>query len=174
MKNIILIIAAVLISTISYSQANLQNTLTAGTNITEISDGNYKYYSVNEKDNSVSIYNPDNTLYKTVKLAVPQDAWLDEVLNVSANKINSNSDIEIVYTVYFKTYSDIFEDVETLVYEHTNLIVINEKGEKLLNVKEGKSFKTFNDAKQGNMFTINAYNVDEFYSSYKTFVYAAN
>ena len=174
MKNIILIIAAVIISTTSYSQINLTNTLSAGKNITEISDGNYKYYTVNEKSKLLTIYNLDNSVFKTVKLTIPEDAFLDEILNISSNKINKNSDIEIAYSVYYETYLDVFEDVESIVYEHTDLIIIDENGKELLKVKEGKSIKFTEDLKTGNLTLISAYNIGNFYQSYKTYVYSSN
>ena len=171
MKNIILIIAAALISFTSYSQINLNNTLKSGVNITEISDGNYKYYTVDEKQNIVKFYNLDNTDWKTVKLNVPDDAWLDEVLHISTNKIDENEQIEIVYTTYYETYSDVFEDVESIVYENNNLIIINEEGEELLSIKGGNSFSIINDKKEGTKILIDIYNNNELFTESYTKIY---
>jgi len=170
MKNIILIIAAVLISTISYSQINLENTFVAGQNLTEISDGDYKYFTVNEKKQLVTVYNLDNTIFKTVKLAIPEDAFLDEILNVSSSKINENSNVEVAYTVYYETSDDEFDYIENTVYEHTDLIIIDESGAELLKVKEGKSIKFSGNSES--LMLISAYNNDNLYQTYKTYVYS--
>lgn len=172
MKNIILIIAAVLISTISYSQINLENTFVAGQNLTEISDGDYKYFTVDEKDKLVTVYNLDNTVFKTVKLVIPEDAFLDEILNVLSSNINENSSIEIAYTIYYETSDDDFDYIESTVYEHTDLIIVDESGAELLKVKEGKSIKFLDNSESGNLILISAYNTDNFYQTYKTYVYS--
>ncbi|RLD49602.1 MAG: hypothetical protein DRI94_10830, partial [Bacteroidetes bacterium] len=136
-------------------------------------ENNFKSYSFNSKNNTLSLFNLDNTLWKTVALNIPDDTFLDEILDISSDKINQNPDIEIVYTTYMETYSNVFDDVETIVYENYTLFIVNELGEEILKVDGGRTFNLIKDNKSGKVFLIDVYPDEEFFPEYKkTFVYS--
>ncbi|MCF6364822.1 MAG: hypothetical protein L3J35_01325 [Bacteroidales bacterium] len=172
MKNIIIIAAAVLISVTSYAQIKLSSKLNSNTKVVKIDENNYKSYNFNSKDNTVQIFNLDNTLWKTVTLNIPEDAFFDEILHISNSIINKDEQVEIVYTTYKETYSDVFDEVESIAYENYNLIIINEKGEELLNVKGGISFNILNKSDASDIIIINTLIKNEFDNIKKTLVYS--
>ena len=174
MKNIIIITAAVLISINTYSQIKLTSKLQSNFKIVKINENTTKYYTVNFKNNTVNFFNLDETLWKTVKLVISEDVFLDKILHISTDKINKDGQVEIVYTTYKETYSDVFDNVESIVYENYNLVIINEEGDELLNVKGGISFNILNNSDASDIILINTVINDEFVHDKGTSVFTIN
>jgi len=172
MKNIIIIIATVLISVNSYSQIKLTNKLRSNLKIVKLNDSNFKYYNFISKTNTIQLFNLDKTLWKTVSVNIPKDVFLDEILHISSDKLNQNPDIEIVFTTFNESYSDVFEDSESITYDNYNLIIVNEAGKELFKVKGGKTFKIITDEIKGKTILVDVYDNSEFLPERKTYAYS--
>ena len=146
----------------------------ANINTIEISDGLFKNYSVDDKKNIVTLYNMDNTEWKKINLIIPENAWLEKIEHISTNILNKDSQIEIAYTYVEQSYSDVFEDVESIEYNEYSTKIINENGIEILTVPGGNSFKIISENNEGTKFLIDIYNKDEFPSIVGTQMYSVN
>lgn len=172
MKNIIIILASIFLSINAYSQSQHTSKLQSNLKILKVDDSNYKYYGFNAKNNILNLYNLDNSLWKSITLNIPEDAFLDEILDVSTGKLNQNPDVEVVYTIYSETYSDDFEYVESEVYENYDLVIMNESGKELLSVNGGRSFQLIDDLHTGKTILVDVYNKSNFCTKRELLAYS--
>ncbi len=111
------------------AQLSLEKTYTYSANITEISEGVYKIYEMDDVNNSCRIYNMDFTLWKTISLTVPAGQYLYDIQFVTQNVFNTDSNIELVYT--YRSYNS------TNYYYTYTTKVINETGTVLAEIAKG-------------------------------------
>jgi len=173
MKKLAIIIVIAFISITGISQINYQGVVKSKSNLIKVNENSYKYYTVNKKDNTLQLFNLDNSLWKSIELSIPEEEWFDEILYISTTEFNPDSNVEIVFTTYMETYSNFFGDVETIVYDNYTLFIVNELGEEILKVDGGRTFDLIKDNESGKVFLIDVYTDEEFFPDYKkTFVYS--
>jgi len=87
-----------------------------------------KYTVFDAQSSQVKLYNSNHTLWKSINLTTLPNANIDNIHNISDNKINSDTLIEVAYT--FHTYPG------STVYESR---IINEQGSTLLTIPDATS-----------------------------------
>lgn len=131
----------VLISTQLYSQIEYEGTIDSKFKTFLLDDGSLKYVKYNKKEEKILIYNLNNSLWKTVKLPLPQFHLLDEIKHISIKTLNNDNQVELIYTciIYDLHNEDIVEDgIEILEF---TLNIINENGETLLKVSNSNEIE---------------------------------
>lgn len=107
-----------------------QSYLFSGT-LTEIDEGEFKYFVMDVPLNQCRIYNEDHSLYKTINLSVPAGYYLSDIKFLSRKTFNQDENIELLYICY---------KIETLnsqlVYTYA-MKVVSETGTVLLNLTNG-------------------------------------
>lgn len=139
MKTLSIIIGIIfMLSSISYSQVKYQGTISTGIKIFYLDDGSVKYIKYNKKTEELSIFNLDTTLWKTVKLQIPEDEVFDEIKHISLNIFNNDDSVELIYTtIYYSMSFDIEDPEEDYLDANFTLHVICESGDSILTVKDG-------------------------------------
>lgn len=95
----------------------------------ELDNGEVKFYHFSKINSTVSIYNFDNSIWKTVKLPLPKSHRLDEIKLISMSTFNKDTLAEVLYTCTSNSISGFAEDlVETTNY---TLNLIDETGKVL-------------------------------------------
>lgn len=110
----------------------------------ELKDEGIKYYKVNRQTNTVILFNLNNTVYKTIKLNIPNDQMFDEVKLVSKYQINSDDLLEIAFTTIQIVSNEQemgYSEMKPLLF---TLNVTNEIGEELLIVPGANHFRLLN------------------------------
>ncbi len=113
------------------AQVTLEQTYSYSGTLTEIDEGEYKYYVMDVPMNQCRIYNEDHSLYKTVNLSVPEGYYLYDVKFVSRKTFNTDESIELLY-IYYKV--DVINTYNVNVY---GMKVVNESGTVLLSLTDG-------------------------------------
>jgi hypothetical protein len=133
-KSIILIVF-LLIASFGYTQLSYEGTVDSRYKTVQLENGEFKYLKYNKKLQEIHIYSMDNSLWKTVKLPLPDHHILDEVKLVSQNTFNKDELVEIAYSCVVYSHNSNYEDPnEPFVNIDFTLNIINEKGEHLLKV----------------------------------------
>ncbi len=131
MKTTIITILLVLAGYIINGQVKLEHSYNFSGTLTEIDEGEFKYFVMDVPLNQCRLFNEDHTLYKTINLQVPSGYFLSDVKFVSRKIFNEDDNIELLYT-YNKA------DLINAEYIYTyGMKVINELGTVLLNLSDG-------------------------------------
>jgi len=124
MKKPILLLAFLLMMTISNAQITLEHNYPASATLTDLGLSGYKYYLVDVANNQCLIYNTDHSLWKTIALTIPDSMYLYNIQYVTDTLFNKDSKVELAYTYY---------SYDTALFYYTyNTRVIDEDGIELL------------------------------------------
>ncbi len=143
MKSFMLLISfAFLISFQSYSQLKLEGTIKSRYKTVQLENGELKYYFFNAKTEELTIYNLDDSVWKTIKLPLEKDHFFEEILFLSQKTINPDQRIEIIFSCSEYFYNTIEEDPD-LSFDRIkySLNIIDETGKKLLTVPNSHNLK---------------------------------
>ncbi len=124
---LLLLIAAISLS----GQITLEQSYAHSGNLTELSDGEFKYFMMDVPLKQVRLYNEDHSLYKTISLTIPSGYYLYDVKFVSRNIFNQDVNIELLY-IYQK-----YEPIDGVDAYSYGLRVISEGGTMLLTLDNG-------------------------------------
>ncbi len=142
MKTLIISITVLFFSLLLNAQITPEHTYNYSATLTEVDDGEFKYYLMDVPMNQCRIFNEDHSLYKTIDLAIPQGYFLSDIKFVSRKTFNTDENIELLYLY---TKSSLVNDEYVYTY---GMKVINEQGNVLLNLQDGgfAEIKEFNGA----------------------------
>lgn len=101
---------------------------------TKINATDYKLFLMDDVQNQCRIYNLDNSLYKTISLAIPTGMYLYDVRFVSQDLFDLNDKIELLYIYY--EYVETNATTQTGYYNYFTKIV-DEDGKVLLSQDGG-------------------------------------
>ena len=139
---ILIIIIFLIISSFGYAQLNYEGIVDSRYKSVQLEDGQFKYLKYNKKSQELLIYNLDNSLWKTVKLPLPNQHILDEVKHISQTTFNKDDLIEVVYSCVEYSHNSNYEDPnEPFVNIVFTLNIINEKGEHILKVDDSSDME---------------------------------
>lgn len=113
-----------------FGQITLEQTYNHSGTITELSDGEYKYFMMDAPLEECRIYNMDHTIYKTINLPVPDGFFLYDLKFVSRHLFNEDENIEVLY-IYYKV--DLINSQSVNTY---GMKVMSENGTELLNLAD--------------------------------------
>lgn len=120
----------------------------------QLDDGNYKFYRYDKLEKTVLLRNLDNTVWKSIKLPIPEDHLLSKIHQISVNLFNSDDKIEIVYSsLVYHPRKDPEDPLEGEVEKEITLNIINENGHKILEIKNSNDFEIL-DTNQGKKLLI--------------------
>lgn len=143
MKAIIVIIMCMLfLSTKGISQIKFEGSVKSKYKSIQLDDGSFKYAKYNNKEQSIYIYNLDNSVWRTVKLPLPKNHHLDEIKLISQKTFNKDDDVEIVYSCVEYTVPDDYED-PTVGFAKVNftLNIITQDGSSLLKIENSNEIE---------------------------------
>ena len=107
-----------------------------------IDDGNYKYIQYNPKEKMLSIFNLDNSIWKTVKLPLSKDHLLHEIKLISRHVFNQDDELEIVYScVEYVLPENMEEPAAGMASAIFTLNIITESGESILKVPDSSKME---------------------------------
>tara|TARA_R110001583_G_scaffold8896_1_gene41944 strand:- start:28547 stop:29074 length:528 start_codon:yes stop_codon:yes gene_type:complete len=125
-----------------FSQIKYEGKIDSKYKSIKLEDGSFMYVKYDKKNQTVFIYNLDNTLWKEVKLPIPKNHLLDEVKYISKKTFNKDDQVELVYSCVEYTVPDNYEDpTEGFVKINFTLNVISESGESLLRVENSNEME---------------------------------
>ncbi|RZT91304.1 hypothetical protein EV201_3118 [Ancylomarina subtilis] len=125
-----------------FSQIKYEGKMDSKYKSIKLEDGSFKYVKYDKKNQTIYIYNLNNTLWKKVKLPLPENHFLDEVKLISQKTFNKDEEVELVYSCVEYTMSDNYEDpAEEYFKINFTLNVITESGESLLRVENSNEME---------------------------------
>ncbi|NVO18646.1 MAG: T9SS type A sorting domain-containing protein [Bacteroidetes bacterium] len=133
----LLVLAFFFTLTIANAQIVHENTYSGAAEVSNTGNG-YKFYVTDYVNNTVTVYNEDHSLWKTITLPVAGDQYLYDAAYLSAGLFNTDSLLELIMV----TYKYISTSDTTGYYVYTTSIV-NENGSELLNVPGGDYSLTY-------------------------------
>jgi len=153
MKILLIIFTFLLfLSSTSYAQIEYEGTINSKYKSIQLDDGSFKYVKYDKKEQTVLIFNMDNSLWRKVQLPLPKSHLLDEVKNISQHTFNKNDEVEIVYSCVVYTAPQNYEDPsEGFGTMNFTLNVITETGESLLKVDNSNEMEIIHTDKQSKM-----------------------
>jgi hypothetical protein len=124
MKKPILLLAFLLMMTISNAQITLEHNYPASATLTDLGLSGYKYYLMDIAKSQLLIYNTDHSYWKAIALTIPDSMYLYNIQYVTDTLFNKDSKVELVYTYY---------SYDTTLFYYTYFTrVIDEDGIELL------------------------------------------
>ena len=131
MRKILTALIIMLVAVFTNAQIVKEQTYDGAASITKLENDGYKYYVIDGTNNSCLLYNTDNTLWKEISIAVPDNNFIAEISFVSQHLFNDNDDIELL--VIFARY-DSTGPFNHYVYTTQ---VVDEAGNNLVTVDGG-------------------------------------
>ena len=177
MKRVVILIQIfIFISTLSYSQIEYEGTLNSKVKTIQLNDGVIRYYTVDSKKNVLTIYNLDKTIWKSIGLTVPKGEFVDEIKLISQDVFNNNPQVEIAYTtVWYDLNNDNYEAGDgEIAPPNYDFFLIDETGNKLLEVNGGSSFKIMESNGKKKLLIFKDDDTSDFWSNGHTDVFALN
>ncbi len=115
----------------AWAQIALDKTFPYSGTITQLEQEGAKFYLMDVPAQECRIYNMDYSLFKTIKLNVPNDRYLYDIQFVTQNLFDSDDGIELLYV-----YSQYVQTATSYYYIYTTRIA-DENGSVLLDVPGG-------------------------------------
>jgi len=120
----IALIVFVLLGNQVKSQITLEHTYNGYASVVNLSVSGYKYYVLDTQNETVKLYHPDHSIWKSINLSVPAGYQLmTTVYNVSENLFSLDGKVGFTYSYYI-----------TSPNYHAETRVINENGTVLLTI----------------------------------------
>lgn len=175
-KVFILIQTFIFFSTLLYSQIEYEGTLNSMVKTIQLNDGVIRYYTIDSKENVLTIFNLDKSVWKSISLTVPKGEFVDEIKLISQDVFNGNPQMEIVYTtVWYDLNNDSYEAGDgEIAPPNYNFFLIDETGNKLLEVKGGSEFKIMESKGKKKLLVFKNDGTSDFWSNGHTDVFALN
>ena len=127
-----------------YSQLKHESSWDGIVRTIELDNGEVKFYHFSNINSTLSIYNFDNSIWKTIKLPLTKSHRLDEIKLISMSIFNKDTLAEVLYTCTSNSISGFAEElVETTSY---TLNLIDETGKVLFKEPDCNNLK-FVDSK---------------------------
>lgn len=107
------------------AQLTYEKTYYFSANITEISNGVYKIYEMDDVNNKCILYNLDHSVWKTINLSVPSGQYLYDIQYVTQDVFNLDANIELlyIYRQYVATTSSYYYNYTTRVVNETGTVL---------------------------------------------------
>ena len=137
----------------AHSQLVLENIYSNSGNVTEISSGVFKIYTMDDYNNVCNIYNTDYSLLKSITLQIPTGEVLVDIQYVTQTLFNLDSKVELMY-VYRKTVAATTTTAAYYVYTSR---IIDESGNILVEIPNAYTAKVYNFVSDGSKFVIWTY-----------------
>ena len=154
------------------AQLNYEGKIDPRLKTIRLDDGEYKFYRYDNIEKTLLIWNIDSSLWKSVKLPLPEYHLLDKVKHISTNLFNDDNEIEIIYTcVVYHPRKDPDDPVEGVVEKEITLNIINELGQSILEVKNSNEFEIL-DTQQGRKLLIHKHQGNHREHKPETLVYS--
>jgi len=175
-KVVILIPIFIFFSTLLYSQIEYEGTLNSMVKTIQLNDGVIRYYTVDSKKNVLTIFNLDKSVWKSIGLTVPKGEIIDEIKLISQDVFNDNPQVEIAYTtVWYDLNDDRYEAGDgEIAPPNYNFFLIDETGNKLLEVDGGNEFKIMESKGKRKLLVFKDDDAADFRSNGHTDVFALN
>lgn len=111
------------------AQVTYLHSFNASATSVQLGIAGYKYYLMDDVGNECRIYNPDYSLWKTISLGIPAGNYLYDIMYVSDDLFDSDSEVELAYITY---------EYDTTYYYYTYYLkLINENGSIILDIPGG-------------------------------------
>lgn len=108
----------------------------------QLDNGEIIYTEYSKADQSISVYDLDNSKLKTISIPLPKGHFLDEIKYISQKVFNTDSIIELVYScVEYDTKYEIEDANSNYVDLRFTLNIINEYGEMILKIPDSNDMK---------------------------------
>ena len=137
-----------LFSSTLFAQIKYEGTIDARYKTMQLDDGSFKYLKYNKKLQEVIIFNLDNTLWRTVKLPLPKNHYLDEIKLVSLHTFNNDELVELVYSCVEYDSRNSEDPDDDIVIVNFTLNIINEKGDLILKVPDSNEMEIIPSSNQ--------------------------
>lgn len=128
---LLIIELSVFLLTPAWAQISLDKTFPYSGTITQLEKEGAKFYLMDVPAEECRIYNMDYSVFKTIKLNVPNDRYLYDIQFVTQNLFDSDDGIELLYV-----YSQYVQTATSYYYIYTTRIA-DENGSVLLDVPGG-------------------------------------
>ena len=126
MKVKIIVIVFVMFSSICKSQITLEHSYPTNLGTINFAISGYKYYSQNMSNYSITFYNLNHSLWKTINLNIPLGYSFSGISNISETLFNLDAFVEVSYGYY--------KYIDTPPHFEKTYLVINENGTILLTI----------------------------------------
>ncbi len=141
-KHFILTLLLSIICTLNFGQIIYEGTHDDGFKTFQVDNGDIKYIKYNKSEQTVSVYNLDHSVWKTIRLPLPKEHTLDEIKSISQNVFNSDTLMELAYScVEYHTTNNLEGANANYVDIQFTLNIINEKGEMILKADDSNDLK---------------------------------
>jgi len=141
-KNFIFILMFLLINNLSIGQIIYEGTHNDNFKTFQMDNGDIKYTKYDKSEQTVSVYNLDNTKWKSVQLPLPKHHTLDEIKSISMKLFNSDTLMELAYScVEYQSTQNIEGSNANYLDIRFTLNIINEKGEMILKSENSTDLK---------------------------------
>jgi len=165
MKKIFLILISLLATANLLAQVTFESSYTFSGTITDIGEGEYKYFVMDVPLKQCRIYNEDHSIYKTINLTVPSNYYLYDIKYVSRHTFNNDDLIELLY-IYSKE-----EIVNSDKVYRYGMKIVNESGTELMSLTDG-GFAEIKEGSEGKKLLAYQYIWNESYYLVYTNIYA--
>jgi len=142
MKKLMLTCIIVFTFSVGFSQLTYEGKVDTDLKSVQLEDGTLKYMNYNRTNQQFVLYNTDQTVWKKIKLPLPQQHILDEIKLISRTTFNKDDLLEIAYSCVEYTHSTDYENTENpLVDIRFTLNIVNEDGKELLKVYDSNEIE---------------------------------
>ena len=94
-KSIVSLIILITIALNSFPQIAFEKNVNTILKTFQLENGSIKYFELNKKTKAISIYNMDNSLWKTINLEIPKNHYLGEIKLISQKTFNDDDLMEV-------------------------------------------------------------------------------
>ena len=114
MKKLMLTCIIVFTFSVGFSQLTYEGKVDTDLKSVQLEDGTLKYMNYNRTNQQFVLYNTDQTVWKKIKLPLPQQHILDEIKLISRTTFNKDDLLEIAYSCVEYTHSTDYENTENI------------------------------------------------------------
>ena len=138
----------------------------------QLDDNTYKYIKYNSLNESVLIFNLDNTLWRSVKLPLPEGHVPDEIKHISQHLFNNDDYAEVIYScvVFPDAYYYENPEVEYAPLDFT-LNIVSENCDTMLKVPGSNEMEIIK-SKKGNKILVYKHMGKHFSKNEETLIYS--
>ncbi len=137
---IIIILISIYAST--YSQLILEGSFNDRFKTIQLDNGEIKYLKYDKEEQYIYIHNIDQTVWKKVRIPLPEEHLLDEIKSVTQTTLNKDTLVELIYSCVEYKKNEIGGNavLGSLEVQFT-LNIVNENGEMILKVPDSNEIE---------------------------------